>query len=67
LISKNITLNQRCPPWRAKEELDIVPAQARVIEYWQEKAVFNAEDGSQQVVAAARPVHPLGTSESSIS
>ena len=45
---------------KVKEELDIVPAQARVIEYWQEKAVFDTEDGSQQVVAAARPVHPLG-------
>ncbi|WP_419621104.1 IS66 family transposase, partial [Thiolapillus sp.] len=45
---------------KIKEELDIVPAQARVIEYWQEKAVFDEEDGTQQVVAAARPVHPLG-------
>ena len=45
---------------KAKEELDIVPAQARVIEYWQEKAVFDTEDGSQQVKAAPRPVHPLG-------
>ena len=45
---------------KVKEELDIVPAQARVIEYWQEKAVFDTEDGSQQVVAAALPVHPLG-------
>jgi len=45
---------------KVKEELDIVPAQARVIEYWQEKAVFDTEDGSQQVKAALRPVHPLG-------
>ena len=45
---------------KVKEELDIVPAQARVIEYWQEKAVFDTEDGGQQVRAAARPVHPLG-------
>ncbi|WP_419604641.1 IS66 family transposase, partial [Thiolapillus sp.] len=35
-------------------------AQARVIEYWQEKAVFEQEDGTQQVACAARPVHPLG-------
>jgi transposase len=45
---------------KVKEELDIVPAQARVIEYWQEKAVFDTEDGGQQVKAAPRPVHPLG-------
>ena len=45
---------------KVKEELDIVPAQARVIEYWQEKTVFDTEDGGQQVKAAARPVHPLG-------
>lgn len=45
---------------KVKEELDIIPAQARVIEYWQEKAVFDRQDGHQQVVAAARPVHPLG-------
>jgi len=46
---------------KVKEELDIVPAQARVIEYWQEKAVFEQQDGTQQIAcAAARPVHPLG-------
>ena len=45
---------------KVKEELDIVPARARVIEYRQEKAVFDTEDGGQQVRAAARPVHPLG-------
>ena len=31
-----------------------------MIEYWQEKAVFDTEDGSQQVKAAPRPAHPLG-------
>ena len=45
---------------KVKEELDIVPAQARVIEYWQEKAVFEQQDGTQQIACAARPVHPLG-------
>ena len=44
---------------KVKEELDIVPAQARVIEYWQEKAVFE-QGGEQQIVAAHRPAHPLG-------
>ncbi|WP_218943635.1 IS66 family transposase [Exilibacterium tricleocarpae] len=41
-----------------KEELDIEPAKARVIEYLQEKAVF-VEQGSRQVKAAALPKHPL--------
>jgi len=45
---------------KVKEELDIVPAQARVIEYWQEKAVFEADDGSSTIEAAPRPAHPLG-------
>jgi len=45
---------------KVKEELDIVPAQARVLEYWQEKAVFEADDGAQTFKAAARPLHPLG-------
>jgi len=44
---------------KVKEELDIVPAQARVLEYWQEKAVFE-QGGEQQMVAAQRPPHPLG-------
>ena len=45
---------------KVKEELDIVPAQARVIEYWQEKAVFDTPEGESTVKVAARPVHPLG-------
>jgi transposase len=45
---------------KVKEELDIVPAQARVLEYWQEKGVFEDEDGEQRIQAAARPAHPLG-------
>ncbi len=44
---------------KVKEELDIVPAQARVLEYWQEKAVFEY-GGEQQIIAAKRPPHPLG-------
>ena len=44
---------------KVKEELDIVPAQARVIEYWQEKAVFE-QGGEQRMVAAQRSPHPLG-------
>ena len=44
---------------KVKQELDIVPAQARVLEYWQEKAVFE-HGGEQQIVAAQRTPHPLG-------
>lgn len=45
---------------KVKEELDIVPAKARVIEYWQEKAVFEQADGEQMIRAAERTPHPLG-------
>lgn len=45
---------------KVKEELDIIPAQARVIEYWQEKAVFDGGDGAARIATAARPIHPLG-------
>lgn len=42
----------------AKEELDIVPAQIRVIEYYQEKAVF--PDGMLPAIKAAPlPKHPI--------
>jgi transposase len=44
---------------KVKEELDYIPAQLKVLEYWQEKAVFE-QDGDERIVAAARPVHPLG-------
>ena len=37
-----------------KEELDIVPAQVRVIEYMQEKAVYLDESGERRIVAAQR-------------
>jgi transposase len=49
---------------KVKEELDIVPAQARVLEYWQEKAVFE-QDGEPLIKAAKRPVHPLGKCKAS--
>jgi len=45
---------------KVKEELDIVPAKAQVIEYWQEKAVFDEPTGEQRIQAAERPAHPLG-------
>ena len=45
---------------KVKEELDIIPAQARVLEYWQEKAVFETAEGDSVIKTASRPVHPLG-------
>jgi transposase len=45
---------------KVKEELDIIRPQARVLEYWQEKAVFPEEDGTQRIQSASRPAHPLG-------
>jgi transposase len=44
---------------KVKEELAFIPAQLKVLEYWQEKAVFE-QHGEERVVAASRPVHPLG-------
>jgi transposase len=50
----------------SKEELDIVPAKVRVIEYLQEKAVF-VDEGTRQIKAAALPKHPLNKCIASIS
>lgn len=44
---------------KVKEELLFIPAQLKVLEIWQEKAVFE-QDGSDLIVAAKRPIHPLG-------
>ncbi len=44
---------------KVKEELEYIPAQLKVLEYWQEKAVFE-QDGQEHVIAAARSKHPLG-------
>jgi transposase len=44
---------------KVKEELDFIPARVQVIEYWQEKAVFERE-GGDVIIAARRPAHPLG-------
>jgi transposase len=45
---------------KVKEELEYIPAVLKVLEYWQEKAVFAKDDGSENIMAAGRPVHPLG-------
>jgi transposase len=52
---------------KVKEELDIVPAHAQVLEYWQEKAVFGEEIGDNTIISAQRPAHPLGKSIASVS
>lgn len=48
-----------------KEELDIIPAQVRVLEYLQEKAVF-ANGGKRQIKAAKLPLHPIPKSLASV-
>ena len=45
---------------KVKEELEYIPAKLNVLEYWQEKAVFNGVNGDDQIIAAQRPIHPLG-------
>ncbi len=50
---------------KVKEELEYIPAQLNVLEYWQEKGVVESgsdSDGEngQQIIAAQRPAHPLG-------
>ena len=37
-----------------------------MLEYWQEKAVFEDDAGDSTIKAAARPVHPLGESLASV-
>jgi len=44
---------------KVKEELQFIPAELKVLEYWQEKAVFE-HHGGERMLAAPRPVHPLG-------
>lgn len=51
---------------KVKEELEFIPAQVKVLEYWQEKAIFSRGD-QDVMVAAPRPVHPLGKCFGSIS
>jgi len=52
---------------KVKEELEFIPAKLNILEYWQEKAVFLKNDGSDSFVAAQRPTHPLGKCFASIS
>ncbi len=50
---------------KVKEELDITPAKVRVLEYWQEKAVF-VDAGRRRLVEAPRPRHVLGKAAVSV-
>lgn len=50
---------------KVKEELDIIPAQVRVLEYMQEKAVFT-EQGQRKIQAALMPKHPVPRAMGSI-
>ncbi len=44
---------------KVKEELDIVPAKVRILEYMQEKAVF-VDKGQRKIITAELPKHPIG-------
>jgi len=60
---------------KVKEELEFIPATMQVLEYWQEKAVFapvnEAGDclitATETLIAAQRPIHPLGKCHASVS
>ncbi len=55
---------------KVKEELDIIPAKIRVLEYMQEKAVFvESVDGEnkRQIKSATLPKHPVARAMGSIS
>ena len=55
---------------KVKEELDIIPAKVRVLEYMQEKAIFFElveSEKQRQVKAAQMPRHPIARAMGSIS
>ena len=52
---------------KVKEELDIVPAKVRILEYYQEKAVFEEKAGHPQIVAAPLPQQPIPQARGSLS
>lgn len=45
---------------KVKEELHYIPAQLKVLEHWQEKAVFKNEREEESFISASRPEHPFG-------
>ncbi|RLA16582.1 MAG: hypothetical protein DRQ62_15995, partial [Gammaproteobacteria bacterium] len=55
---------------KVKEELDIIPAKVRILEYMQEKAVFVEQiegETKRQVKSALMPKHPVARAMGSIS
>ncbi len=44
---------------KVREELDIIPAQVRVLEYMQEKATFKTQDGGRTIKVAQLIKHPI--------
>jgi transposase len=44
---------------KVREELDIIPAQVRVLEYMQEKATFKTQDGGRTIKVAQLIKHPV--------
>jgi len=50
---------------KVREELDIIPAKVRVLEYMQEKAVF-IKNGKRHIKAATLPKHPIAKTMASI-
>ena len=50
---------------KVREELDIVPAKVRVLEFFQEKAVFLDEE-QRSIKSASLPKHPIAKSMASI-
>ncbi|MCX4025329.1 IS66 family transposase [Spartinivicinus marinus] len=50
---------------KVKEELDIIPAKVRVLEYLQEKAVFEDDNAQRTIKSALQPQHPLPKSVAS--
>ena len=55
---------------KVKEELDIIPAKVRVLEYMQEKAVFVESvegENKRKLKSAQLPKHPIGKAMGSIS
>jgi len=54
---------------KVREELDIIPAQVRVLEYMQEKAVFIEQDKDENkriIISAEMPKHPVARAMGSI-
>lgn len=45
---------------KVKTDLEYITSKLNVLEYWQEKALFNAVSGDDIIIAVQQPVQPLG-------